>query len=192
MVFVSLHHGHHTNIAAGTCSKHIRAQGQRASPLLARLTGVCQALLAVSCLVAGSMSCCRCRAFVSSLSEHILPEQSGGVPLAGLGPHVDSQPVVCSGSNFTAWVGRWISVLMRGSKGGTVFRSMPLFWRLVFSALPRPSYCADSLLWGRCFRRWCGVRVSWGVPTFKLAWEWLGGPRDSLTDTEKDSSLPDS
>ena len=80
--------------------------------------GVWQASLAVSCLVAGGMSCCHCGAFVSSLSEHVSPEQSDGVPLAGLGPHIDLQPVVRSGSSFAARVGRQISVLARGSKGG--------------------------------------------------------------------------
>ena len=77
---------------------------QRAPPLLARPTGVWQAPSAVSCLVAGGTSCCRCGAFVSSLSEHVSPEQSGGVPLAGLGPRIDLQPVVCSGSSFAARV----------------------------------------------------------------------------------------
>ena len=95
-------------------------------PLLTRPTGVWQAPSAVSCLVAGGTSCCRCGAFVSSLSEHVLPEQSGGVPLAGLGPRIDLQPVVCSGSSFAARVGRRISVLTRGSKDGAVLPSTPI------------------------------------------------------------------
>ena len=69
---------------------------QRAPPLLTRLSWVWQAPLAVSCLVAGGMSCCRCGAFVSLLSEHVSPEQSGGVPLAGLESRIDLQPVVRS------------------------------------------------------------------------------------------------
>ena len=81
-------------------------QRQRAPPLLTRPMGVWQAPSAVSCFVAGGMSCCRCGAFVFSLSEHISPEQSGGVPLAGLRLRIDLQPVVCSGSSFAARVGR--------------------------------------------------------------------------------------
>ena len=112
-----------------TCGFEVRThhhRRQRAPPLPARPTGVWQALSAVSCLVAGGTSCCRCGAFVSSLSEHVSPEQSGGVPLAGLGPHIDLQPVVRSSSNFAARVGRRISVLMWGSNDGAVLPSTPV------------------------------------------------------------------
>ena len=125
-------------------------------------------------------SCCRCGAFVFSLSEHVSPlvasqcmapgqpaglrltaqvrrvltftfflkvrtRQSDGVPLAGLGPRIDLQPVVCSGSSFAAQMGRRISVLRWGSKGSTVLPSTPVVWRLVLSALLWPSCCADFL-----------------------------------------------
>ena len=103
-----------------------RTRRQLASPLLARPTGVWQTPSAVSCLVAGGTSCCRCGAFVSSLSEHASPEQSGGVPLAGLGPRIDLQAMVRSGSSFAARVGRRISVLTRGSKGSAVLPSTPI------------------------------------------------------------------
>ena len=59
---------------------------------------------------------------------------------------------------FTSRVGRRISVLTLGSKGGAVLPSTPVVWRLVLSALLWPSCCANSLLWGRCFRRWCRGR----------------------------------
>ena len=98
-------------------------------------------------------SCCCCGAFVSSLSEHVSPEQSRGVPLAGLGPRIHLQPVVrsclqlcCSGGTSNLGVGA-------GLQGR---RSFSL--RLLLSALLWPSCCADSLLWGRCSRRWCGGR----------------------------------
>ena len=72
-------------------------------PLLARPTGVWQASSAVSCLVAGGTSCCRCWAFVSSLSEHVSPEQSDGVPLAGLGPRIDNQWCVPAPTSLLGW-----------------------------------------------------------------------------------------
>ena len=53
------------------------------------------------------------------------------------------------------------------------------FWRLVLSALFRPSCCVGSLLWGRCFVAGEGVGASRGVPAFKRAWGQLPyGPED--------------
>ena len=65
--------------------------------MLTRPTGVWKAPLVMSRLVAGGTSCCLCGALVSPLSERVSPEQSGGVPLPGLGPRIDMLPVVCSG-----------------------------------------------------------------------------------------------
>ena len=90
-----------------------------------------------------------------------------------------------SGSNFAAGVGRRISVLTQVSKDGAVLPSTPVVWRLVLSALLRPSYCADSLLWGRVFVVGAGVRASRGIPAFKQVWgRSPGGPEDSLVDTK--------
>ena len=113
--------------ANGTGLTH---RGQQGIPAAYTPAEVWQAPSVVSRLVAGGTSCCRCGAFVSSLSEHVSPEQPGGVPLVEShwpeGPSIELQPVVCSGSNSAARVGRRISVLTRGSRGGAVLPSMPM------------------------------------------------------------------
>ena len=114
------------------------------------------------------MSYCLCRAYVSSLSEHVSPG-SPGVPLAGSGSFA---PVVCSSSNLAARVGHRLSVLTQGSKGGTVYPlchnfkgwcSSCCFANLAL-VLRRFTVMGTSV-----FIVGAGVGASLGVPAFKRA-----------------------
>ena len=129
-----------------------------------------------SCLVAGGASCCLCGACVSSLSEQVSPEQSWsptvqpGVTALNCNSGLFQLHLGCSGGTSPLGVDAGLQ--------GHSLPSSPWFPRLVLSALLRPSYCADSLLWGpvfsslgggcggwghRCFRRSCGVRCFAGL-----------------------------
>ena len=76
------------------------------------------------------------------------------------GPSTELQPVTCLGSSSAARVGRRISVLTRGSGGGSAFLFPPRQWllkvgtlRVVLSRVLR-----RIAVVGTVFRVWCGGR----------------------------------
>ena len=127
--------------------KHMRTAGTPTAHTVEcdRLSRPC------SCLVAGGMNSCLCRAFVSSPSEHVSPVQLW-------------RPTIMASGHSVQFVGSGTFRLQFGYSGGTSplgvdaellgqpkLPSSPWIWSLVLSALLRPLYCANSLLWAQVF-----------------------------------------
>ena len=118
--------------------------GQQGTPTAHTPAEVWQAPRVVSRLVAGSMSCCRWGGLRFSTKWTRLTWATGWSP-TGWWSCIELQPVACSwrtdlhwiatrtclGSSSAARVGRRISVLTRGSVGGSAFPSTPMVLKVI-------------------------------------------------------------
>ena len=73
-------------------------------------------------------------------------------------PGIELQPVACSGSNSAARVGRRISVLTRGSVGGSAFPSTPMVLKVGALRVVLALVLRRIAVVGTVFRSWCEGR----------------------------------